>query len=58
MTADEILAELADLDRRWEELRKSLEESGGMSGSPGEWIVERSGELDYELRRRRDGCAT
>ena len=52
LTDTEIQAELAWLDGKWDALRDVLEESGGCSGSPGEWIFERQSELDAELRRR------
>ena len=52
MTDAQIAAELADLDRQWDELRELLKESGGHSGSPGEWIVERMDELLCQQRHR------
>lgn len=52
MTAEEIGAEIADLDRRFHEMMMALEEDGGMAGAPGEWMTERIGELETELRRR------
>lgn len=52
MTDGEIAAELEALDRQWSELRAALEESGGHSGSPGEWMVERMWELEGEQNRR------
>lgn len=52
MTDAELLAELNVLGRKWDDLRAALEESGGASGSPGEWIYERMGEIETEQRRR------
>lgn len=49
MSINQINAELAALDTQWDELRKSCD---GMSGSPGEWMIERMDELETELRRR------
>lgn len=48
----QINAEEAWLGREWDEMRDALDESGGPSGSPGEWIWERLGELETEMRRR------
>ncbi len=45
------------LGKRWDELRDALEESGGASGSPGEWIWERMGELETEAKRRSEANA-
>jgi len=53
MTDLDIARELDVLDTQVDELRSDLEESGGMSGSPGEWIYERMDELETEMRRRR-----
>jgi hypothetical protein len=52
MTPEAMRAELLALDVRWESLRDGLDESGGMGGSPGEWLVERMWELEAELKRR------
>lgn len=49
MSTEAIEAELDQLDKRWSSFRDGLE---GMSGSPGEWMVERMDELETELRRR------
>ena len=46
--------ELHALDEKWRELRDGLD---GMSGSPGEWMVERMAELEGEMKRRFDGGA-
>lgn len=50
MTDTEIIEELVELDDMFYEFRKDLD---GMSGSPGEWMVERIDELSTELERRR-----
>lgn len=52
MTDDELSTERKKLETQWDELQKDLEESGGMSGSPGEWIVERLDEINSERTRR------
>lgn len=49
MSINQINAELAALDTQWDEFCQSCD---GMSGSPGEWMVERMDELETELRRR------
>ena len=49
MTDDAIAAELARLGKEFDEFCDGLE---GMSGSPGEWMVERMDELETERRRR------
>ena len=51
----QLAAEEAWLGARWDALHDSMEESGGHSGSPGEWIWERLGELETEAKRRRPG---
>jgi hypothetical protein len=51
MSVKQISDELDVLAQRWRELRESLEDEG-MSGSPGEYLVERMGELETELNRR------
>ena len=48
MTDDELHAADAELDRKWNEIRSGV----GGSGSPGEWIWERSEEIATELKRR------
>lgn len=48
MSDDEITNELGELSAKWGDLRKELEECGGHSGSPGEWMVERMDELETE----------
>lgn len=52
LTDEQLAAEEAWLDKEWEDLRTALEESGGFSGSPGEWIWERSGEIETVRLRR------
>lgn len=51
MSVKQISDELDTLETRFREMREDLEE-GGMSGSPGEWMVERMGELETEMQRR------
>jgi hypothetical protein len=50
MTDDQLAAELKLLGDQWDESHKDEE---GHGGSPGEWIVERMGELETEQKRRR-----
>ena len=52
MTTDAIIAERDELCAKWDDVRRELEESGGHSGSPGEWMLERLCELDQELEKR------
>jgi hypothetical protein len=52
MTDVEIAAEIQKLGDQFDAVRADLE---GMSGSPGEWMIERIGELETEQRRRADG---
>jgi hypothetical protein len=47
MTDAQIEAEITILQRKWDERGDE-----GMSGSPGEWIIERLGELETEQNRR------
>jgi len=49
MTTKEIRAEYALLSKQWDDLRDPEE---GHSGSPGEWLYERLGELEHELSKR------
>lgn len=49
MTDAEIKEQIADLDRRFIDLRSNCD---GMSGSPGEWMIERLDELRTALARR------
>lgn len=52
----QIDAEEAYLGAKWDEIQDALIESGGMSGSPCEWIWERLGELEAEARRRAEAA--
>lgn len=52
MTDKEIVSELEKLGEEWDEFRATLDE--GYGGSPGEWMVERMGELEQEQSRRKD----
>lgn len=52
MSDSEIANELAELNAKWDDMHRELMESGGMSGSPGEWMHERMGELEHEYSRR------
>lgn len=49
MSDESITAEIEELAAKWDDLRRELE---GMSGSPGEWMIERMDELETEKRRR------
>jgi hypothetical protein len=49
LSADTLVSELGELDRLWDDLRA---DDDGCAGSPGEWIIERMGEVKTELRRR------
>lgn len=53
MTDAAIAAELESLGKRWDEFRADIDDEG-MSGSPGEWMVERMDELETEQKRRRE----
>jgi hypothetical protein len=56
LTTKQIGDELDVLEQKFRDMREGLE---GMSGSPGEWMVERMGELETELgRRKRAGTST
>ncbi len=50
MTDAEIASELESLGKKWDAFRDSDDEGHG--GSPGEWMVERMGELETEQKRR------
>ena len=52
MTDAEISAEIEKHWLRWDKTRASVEQSGGASGSPGEWIIERLWELETERKKR------
>lgn len=56
MSVKQISDELDVLAQRWRDLQDSLA-GDGMSGSPGEYIVERKDELETELNRRRPAAA-
>lgn len=50
MTDEEISSELSEVGKRWDSLREDEE---GHGGSPGEWMIERMGELETEQARRK-----
>lgn len=52
MTENELAAELMRLEVLWDEVNADLVESGGMAGSPGEWIIERMDEIRTEQMQR------
>lgn len=52
MSDADLAAELTYREKEWDDLRDALEECGGMSGSPGEWLAERMDALEHEQRRR------
>lgn len=52
LTDHELALEITRLEHQWDNLFAALEESGGCSGSPGEWLTERLTELDSERRKR------
>ena len=52
MTDEQLATELKKLGKQWDDLRAALEECGGSSGSPGEWLWERIGELEHEQQKR------
>jgi hypothetical protein len=57
LTDAQLDAEDAYLDAVWKEYEDMLEESGGGAGSPGEWIFERTNEIDTARQRQSiDGC--
>jgi hypothetical protein len=49
LTNEEIAGELSELEAKWKSFREDLD---GMAGSPGEWMIERMGELETEQKRR------
>lgn len=49
LTDAELVSELKSVEAKWDDLRKNCD---GMSGSPGEWMVERMDEIDAEQKRR------
>lgn len=52
MTTEEIRKEHDLLSRKWDDLFTEYDNEGGHSGSPGEWLWERLGELEQELKKR------
>ncbi|HYX22396.1 MAG TPA: hypothetical protein VFA98_16250 [Thermoanaerobaculia bacterium] len=52
MTTKEIRGEIELLSKEWDALRTKYDHEDGHGGSPGEWIVERLGELEHELGKR------
>jgi hypothetical protein len=51
-------AELKRLETWFDHVTEQLRNSGGASGSPGEWLVERMDEIETELKRRAIAKAT
>lgn len=51
MTDAAIAKELDTLEKEWDEFRSGDDDDYG-GGSPGEWMVERMGELEQEQKRR------
>ena len=49
MSSTEIIAERVRLNKEWDDYRRDLD---GHQGSPGEWMIERMGELNTEMKRR------
>lgn len=49
MTASDLRRELARLAKSF---NSRDDDDEGMAGSPGEWMVERMGEIETELKRR------
>lgn len=56
MTTAALLEELGQWDKKFDDFRQSLDESGGMAGSPGESLYERLMELETELIKRGKEC--
>jgi hypothetical protein len=52
MTDSDLAAEMTDLGKQWDDMRRALDECGGMSGSPGEWMWERMAEIEAEQKSR------
>lgn len=52
LTDAQLNSELNRLGKEFANFRRSLDEEGGMSGSPGEWYCERMDEIKTEMRRR------
>lgn len=53
MTAAQLRGELAKLGKKWDAFRNGGDEDEGHGGSPGEWMVERMGEIETEQKRRK-----
>lgn len=49
LKTEQLQRELRSLQEKWDELRS---DDTGHGGSPGEWIWERMGEIEHELKRR------
>ena len=56
MTDAELKSELASLVAEWDELHSDPDDEGH-GGSPGEWLVERMGEIEHEQKRRGQNCS-
>lgn len=52
MTTEEIRKEQDLLSRKWDDLFTKYDNEDGHGGSPGEWLWERLGELEHELKKR------
>jgi hypothetical protein len=52
MSTQEIRSEFDLLSKKWDDLRTKYDDEDGHGGSPGEWIWERLGELEHELKKR------
>jgi hypothetical protein len=53
MTTAGIRREIARLETQFDDLRREAQDHSG-GGSPGEWLYERLGELEFELEKRHD----
>ena len=51
MSDEEIASELSSLEEQWKEFHSGDDDDYG-GGSPGEWMVERMGELEQEQKKR------
>lgn len=52
MSTKEIRSEFELLSKEWDALRTKYTDEDGHGGSPGEWLWERLGELEQELKKR------
>jgi hypothetical protein len=52
MSTQEIRSEFELLSKKWDDLFTKYDDEDGHGGSPGEWIWERLGELEHELKKR------